>query len=82
MMMDAQEFKAIVNKIDVLKEKRAKANGAIENILDTWKKQYSISSVEEAQEQLDSLQKEYDANNTKIDAWYNELKGLTNWAAV
>jgi predicted nucleic acid-binding Zn-ribbon protein len=80
--MDTQEFERIKKKIDVLKEKRAKANGAIENILDTWKKQYSINSIEEAQEQLESLQAEYDANNTKIDTWYGELKGLTNWAAI
>jgi hypothetical protein len=80
--MDTQEFERIKKKIDVLKEKRAKANGAIENILDTWKKQYSINSIEEAQEQLEALQAEYDANNTKIDTWYEELKGLTNWGLI
>ena len=80
--MDTQEFEQIKKKIDILKEKRAKANGAIENILDTWKKQYSINSIEEAQEQLEALQSEYDASNTKIDSWYDELKGLTNWGLV
>jgi hypothetical protein len=80
--MDTQEFERIKKKIDVLKEKRAKANGAIENILDTWKKQYSINSIEEAQEQLEALQAEYDANNTKIDMWYGELKGLTQWGLI
>jgi predicted nucleic acid-binding Zn-ribbon protein len=80
--MDTQEFERIKKKIEILKEKRAKANGAIENILDTWKKQYSINSIEEAQEQLESLQSEYDVNNTKIDSWYEELKGLTNWSLV
>jgi len=80
--MDTQEFEQIKKKIDILKEKRAKANGAIENILDTWKKQYSINSIEEAQEQLEVLQSEYDASNVKIDGWYDELKGLTNWAAI
>jgi predicted nucleic acid-binding Zn-ribbon protein len=80
--MDTQEFERIKKKIDILKEKRAKANGAIENILDTWKKQYSINSIEEAQEHLESLQSEYDANNTKIDSWYEELKGLTQWGLI
>jgi flagellar biosynthesis regulator FlaF len=80
--MDTREFEQIKKKIDILKEKRAEANGAIENILDTWKKQYSISSIEEAQEQLEALQSEYDASNVKIDAWYDELKGLTNWGLV
>jgi predicted nucleic acid-binding Zn-ribbon protein len=80
--MDTQEFERIKKKIDILKEKRAKANGAIENILDTWKKQYSINSIEEAQEQLEALQSEYDASNTKIDGWYDELKGLTQWGLV
>ena len=80
--MDTREFEGIKKKIDILKEKRAKANGAIENILDTWKKQYSIKSVEEAEEQLKTLQDEYDKNNSKIDAWYEELKGLTNWGLV
>ena len=80
--MDTQEFERIKKKIDILKEKRAKANGAIENILDTWKKQYNIKSVEEAEEQLKTLQDEYDRNNGKIDAWYEELKGLCNWGLV
>lgn len=80
--MDTREFEGIKKKIDILKEKRAKANGAIENILDTWKKQYSIGSVEEAEEQLKILQDEYDKNNSKIEAWYEELKGLCNWGLV
>jgi len=80
--MDAREFEQIKKKIDILKEKRAKANGAIENILDTWKKQYNINSLEEAQEQLDALQEEYDTNTKKIEGWYEELKGLTNWGLI
>ena len=80
--MDTQEFERIKKKIDILKEKRAKANGAIENILDTWKKQYSINSIEEAQGQLEALQSEYDASNVKIDGWYEELKGLCNWGLI
>ena len=80
--MDTREFEQIKKKIDILKEKRAKANGAIENILDTWKKQYNINSLKEAQEQLDALQEEYDTNTKKIEGWYEELKGLTNWGLV
>ena len=80
--MDAREFEQIKKKIDILKEKRAKANGAIENILDTWKKQYNINSLEEAQEQLDALQEEYDTNTKKLEGWYEELKGLTNWGLI
>jgi len=80
--MDTQEFERIRKKIEILKEKRAKANGAIENILETWKKQYNINSIEEAQEQLETLQDEYDVNNKKIDGWYEELKGLCNWGLV
>jgi len=80
--MDTQEFERIRKKIEILKEKRAKANGVIENILETWKKQYNINSIEEAQEQLEALQDEYDVNNKKIDGWYEELKGLCNWGLV
>jgi len=79
--MDTQEFERIKKKIDILKEKRAKAQGAMESSLESVKK-YGISTIEEAQEQLESLQEEYDANNAKIDAWYDELKGLCNWGLV
>jgi hypothetical protein len=81
-MMDTQEFERIKKKIEIGKEKDAKARGIIENILSSAKNQYDLNSIEEVQEQLDTCKAERDANLKRMDAWYEELLGLTNWALL
>ena len=80
--MDTQEFERIKKKIDIGKEKNAKARGIIENILETAKNQYDINSMDEMQEKLEAYQAELDGNTKRMDSWFDELKGLTNWALL
>ena len=80
--MDTRTFESIKNKIEVLKQRKAKAEGAIESIVENWKATYNFSTVEEAEKELASLTEKQNATEAKIENLFNELKGLTNWGLI
>ena len=51
-MIDTKEFEAIQKKIGVLKDKKSKADGAIESIMADLKNKFGINSIEEAEKEL------------------------------
>lgn len=80
--MDSKTFEIIKQKIEVLKQKKAKAEGAIESILLEWHKNHNIESLEEAEKYIATLQEEIDTLTTKSETIYEELRGLTNWNLI
>ena len=80
--MDTRTFENIKNKIDALKEKRAKAEGAMESILENWKVEHKISTVEEAEDLLKFMEEKLTDTQNTIDELYEQLKGLTNWGLL
>lgn len=80
--MDVKTFESIKGKIETLKREKAKSEGIIETIIDTWKKDYGVSTLEEAEalhKELDTKRLAYEA---EIEELWGELKGLTNWALI
>jgi len=80
--MDVKQFEEIKGKIETLKEKKIRAETNLESIVAGWKKQYGITTVEEAQKKLDDTEDAIEKNDAKIDDLYKELEGLTNWGLV
>ena len=80
--MDTRTFEMIKSKIEVLKQKKAKAEGAVESILTNWKATYGFTSLAEAEKQLEMLSGQQNATEAKIEDLFNELKGLTNWNLI
>jgi len=80
--MDVKQFEEIKGKIETLKEKKIRAETNLESIVAGWKKQYGITTVEEAQKKLDATEDAIEKNDAKIDDLYKELEGLTNWGLV
>ena len=80
--MDVKQFEEIKGKIETLKEKKIRAETNLESIVASWKKQYGITTVEEAQKKLDATEDAIEKNDAKIDDLYKELEGLTNWGLV
>ena len=81
-MIDVKRFEEIKAKITALKEKKSRADGAIETIQADWKRLYGVSTLEEVEALIDSKKKEMQENDALIEKWYEELKGLTNWGLV
>ena len=80
--MDVRTFESIKTKIETLKTDKAKSEGAIEAITESWKKDYGFSTLEEAEAKRDKMDEEIKGFEETIEELFTELKGLTNWAAV
>lgn len=80
--MDTRTFEMIKSKIEVLKQKKAKAEGAIESILENWKTTYGFSSIEDAEKKLSELTTQQQAIETEVEDYFTELKELTNWGLI
>lgn len=80
--MDARTFEDIKSKIETLKAKKSRAEGAVETIVAQWKADYKFDTVEEADTALADMEEKQSKLKAEIDEYYTELEGLTNWAAV
>lgn len=80
--MDARTFESIKEKISLLKEKKAKAEGAIEAIEASWKRDYNVSTVEEVQDLISAMSAKKVELSKELEEYYSELTGLTNWGLV
>lgn len=78
--MDVATFEKIKGKIETLKAKRAKAEGAIESEQALWKKQFDISTKEELEALLAEAEDNCETFEGKMTTIMEELKGLTNWS--
>jgi uncharacterized protein YlxP (DUF503 family) len=81
-VIDVKEFEAIQKKIEVLKDKKSKAAGAIENIMADLKNKFDISSIEEAEKELKKKEAEIAENEEFLESEYAELKKLHHWEFV
>ena len=81
-MIDTKEFEAIQKKIGVLKDKKSKADGAIESIMADLKNKFGINSIEEAEKELEKKEAEIKENEEFLDSEYAELKKLHHWEFV
>jgi len=82
MAMTANEFEKIKGKIDTLKAKKAKAEGAMEAEEANWKKLYKANSKKDMEDKLEEAEDELKMVEDKMETLETELKGLTNWALV
>ena len=80
--MDIRTLEGIQQKIATLKDKKARAEGALETIKQGWEKTYGFSTLEEAEAKEKELTEERDKLNTLIEDTMAELKGLTNWGLI
>lgn len=80
--MDVKEFEAIQKKIEILKDKKSKATGAIENIMADLKSKFDINSIEEAEKELAKKEAEITENEEFLESEYAELRKLHKWEFI
>lgn len=80
--MDADRIEEIRETIEDLKDKKSKAQGRLEGIESTWKDDYEIDSLEDAEKLIKKLEKERDSlqeKETDLEKEIEELvEGLEN----
>lgn len=77
--MTEAEFTNLKKKIENKKLEIAQAKGKQESILENWKKNYGISTLEEAEKKLVELKAEKDKKLKQREEYFEKLKNITNW---
>ena len=77
--MTEAEFTNLKKKIENKKLEIAQAKGKQESILENWKKNYGISTLEEAEKKLAELKAEKDKKLKQREEYFEKLKNITNW---
>ena len=80
--MDAKTFESIKTKVDTLKSKQAKAEGAMESIKADWLKNYKTEDIGELEAKLAEMEEDVEADTADRDKVFEELKGLYSWSFV
>ena len=80
--MDTKTFEAIKTKVDTLKQKQAKAEGAMESIKADWHKNYGTDDIGELESKLTEMQEDLEADEADRDKVFEELRSLYKWEFV
>lgn len=81
-MMDAKQLEELKKKIDAAKNKKARAEGSLDNIKAQLKKEFEVNTLKEAQAQLDELNKDIEKDELRFKELTEELNEITDWDAL
>lgn len=79
MSITAERVLEIRKKIDLLKTKRDKAEGANEKLIQQLKDDFGISSLEEVQEKIKELDIENESNQKRLDSLSKKIEDVVDW---
>lgn len=80
--MEVEELKVLQDKIAKAKEKKARLQGSIDAILESWEKKYGFKTIEEAQAHLEKLDKKIDGLQVKQKGLESELNEIVDWDSL
>lgn len=72
----------IKQRIDTLKNEKAQAEGQKKAIEETWKRDYNVSSLEEAEALLSEIEKELEESKAAQEKYLEEADRLLTEAGV
>ena len=78
-MITLERLEEIQEAIEDNKEKKAKAEGNMENIEKQWKEKYNCDSPEEAQTKAEELTEEIQALKIKKAELETEIEAAADW---
>jgi len=80
--MTIQKFEQIKSSIVSATKKRDMAEGAKQKIVESWQKDYSITSQEEVESKLSELESEIEKDKNQRDKLMVKLDGITDWSQL
>jgi hypothetical protein len=80
--MNVREFEAIKEKITSATKKRDMAEGAKNKIVESWKKEYSITTQEEVETKLEELEKDIEKDKATRDKLFIKLESSADWDSL
>lgn len=80
--MATNDIDSIKARIDDLKQKKAQAEGQKKAIEDSWKRDYDVSSLEEAESLKDKIEKELEESRVAQEEYLTAADKLLTDAGV
>lgn len=81
-MLTVEQIPDVKKKIDALKEKRARAEGAIENIRRRWKEEFKCESKEAVDEKIKELEVEVVEVDRRIGVLLEKIDKAYDWGTM
>jgi len=81
-MLNIDQIEEIKRKIDLLKEKKAKAEGAMENIRRRWKEEYGCENEEDVKKKLAALEEEIAEGERRLSVLLTKIEQAYDWSSV
>jgi hypothetical protein len=80
--MDTKKFEEIQEKIETMKSKHDRAEGAIEAAKKELMNRYGFDSFEDAKKKKDELIEQKRVTTDRLDTLFEKLETLTDWDAI
>lgn len=80
--MNISDFEDLKKKIEESKQKRAKAEGAIEQAMIRLEKEFGCKSLDEAEKKLETLDAEIASDEKKLEKMMEEIENFTDWSKI
>jgi hypothetical protein len=80
--MEVKEFQELRDKIKVVEDKTAKAEGALDQIKIQLKKDFGLETLEKIESEITKINKEIDADEDKLDLILEEIENATDWNKI
>ena len=80
--MNISDFENLKRKIEESKQKRAKAEGAIEQAMIRLEKEFGCKSLDEAEKKLEVLDAEIRSDEKKLEKMMEEIENFTDWSKI
>lgn len=80
--MKISDFENLKKKIEESKQKRAKAEGAIEQAMIRLEKEFGCKSLDEAEKKLETLDAEIVSDEKKLEKMMEEIENFTDWSKI
>lgn len=80
--MKVEDFENLKSKIEELKNKKSRAEGALEQVKDQLKKDFGVNDLKEASLLLEKIDKEIKSDQSKLDELLEEIENITDWDKI
>lgn len=80
--MNISDFENLKKKIEESKQKRAKAEGAIEQAMIRLEKEFGCKSLDEAEKKIEVLDAEIRSDEKKLEKMMEEIENFTDWSKI
>jgi hypothetical protein len=80
--MTSKQFEETKNSIASATKKRDMAEGAKQKIVESWSRDYGISTQEEVEAKLTELEKDIEKDKLSRDKLFTKLESVTEWDSL